>query len=178
MTKYDDEIREVESRLEREREALRVQAQDLTSTARRVVASPKGLLAAAVVGFVFGELTAPRLRRRGGREMRNQGAQPVPAAKALGIGGILGSAALTFVRQRYGSPWVLANRAWHYYQMQKRARPRDEYAHAAAPRRAPAVRPAPASVEPVAPATETSLRRDPSVRAMDGDQARTTHAAN
>jgi hypothetical protein len=98
MTKYDDEIREVESRLEREREALRVQAQDLTSTARRVVASPKGLLAAAVVGFLFGELTAPRRRRRSGHETRQQGVQP--AAQALGIGGILGSAALTFARQR------------------------------------------------------------------------------
>lgn len=176
MTKYDDEIREVESRLEREREVLRVQAQDLTSTARRVVASPKGLLAAAAVGFVFGELTAPRRRRRAGRDTREQGAPP--AAKALGIGGILGSAALTFVRQRYGSPWVLANRAWHYYQMQKRARQRDDYAHSPPPRRAAAVRPAPASVEPLAPATETSLRRDPGVLAMDRDQARTTHAAN
>ena len=174
MTKYDDEIREVESRLEREREALRVQAQDLTTTARRVAASPKGLLAAAVVGFVFGELTAPRRRRRGGPETRQQGVQP--AAKALGIGGILGSAALTFVRQRYGSPWVLANRAWHYYQMQKRARQQYDHEQARPPRRAAAVRSAP--VEPVAPAAESSLRPDPGVLAMDRDRARKTHAAN
>jgi hypothetical protein len=176
MTKYDDEIREVESRLEREREALRVQAQDLTSTARRVVASPKGLLAAAVVGFLFGELTAPRRRRRSGHETRQQGVQP--AAKALGIGGILGSAALTFARQRYGSPWVLANRAWHYYQMQKRTRQQDDYEHAPPARRAAAVRPAP--VEPVAPATESGLRRDrdSGVLAMDRDRAPKTHAAS
>ena len=175
MSKYDEEIREVESRLEREREALRIQAQDLRSTARRVVASPKGLLAAAVVGFVFGELTSPRRRRRGGRETREQGAQPAPTAKALGIGGILGSAALTFVRQRYGSPWVLANRAWHYYQMQKRARQQDDYERARPPHRDADVRPAP--VEPVAPAAETSLRRDPGVL-MDRDRVPKTHAAN
>jgi len=174
MTKYDDEIREVESRLEREREALRVQAQDLTSTARRVVASSKGLLAAAVVGFAFGELTAPRRQRRSGRETRQQSGQP--AAKALGIGGILGSAALTFVRQRYGSPWVLANRAWHYYQMQKRARRQDDYGPAPPPHRTAAVRPAP--VGPAAPITESSLRRDPGVLATDRDRTRKTHAAN
>jgi hypothetical protein len=175
MTKYDDEIREVESRLERERAALRVQAQELTSTARRAVASRKALLAAAVVGFVFGELTAPPRRRRGGgHETRHQGVQP--AAKARGIGGILGSAALTFVRQRYGSPWVLANRAWHYYQMQKRARQQDDYERARPPHRGAAdVRPAP--VEPVAPVTESSLRRDPGVL-MDRDRARNTHAAS
>ena len=53
MTKFDDEIQEVEARLVRERAALVHQAEDLGHTAREAAVSPKGLLAAAAVAFMI-----------------------------------------------------------------------------------------------------------------------------
>lgn len=170
--KYDDEIREVEARLVREREALRAQARNLTATARRRATSPKGLLAALAIGYVVGELTAPKRRERRGRDAREQGGTQ-PAAKALGIGGLLGSAMLTFVRQRYGSPWILANRAWHYYQMHKEDQRRAARSYPARP--SPFVHPS----EPTGPAaTARTMRADSGVRAVDPDPLRKTHAAS
>ena len=87
--KYDDEIREVEARLIRERQALAVQAEDLSATAREAAASPKGLLIALAVGFALGELTAPRKRSR---HRKRDESQAVETTKKLGLGGLIGSA--------------------------------------------------------------------------------------
>lgn len=113
-THYDDEIREVERRLARERRALAEEAHLLAIRARDAAASPKGLLAALVIGYVLGELTAPR--RRHTREAA------AATTKKVGLGGLIGSAALAYVRSQYGSPVMLARRAWDYYQSTQRAR--------------------------------------------------------
>ena len=104
MRKYDEEIREVEARLQREREALLLQAEDLGHTARDAAISPKGLLAAAVVGFMLGELTT--------RPRRHVDWSSTP--RKLGLGGLLGGAALAFIRTQYGSPAALGRAAWEY----------------------------------------------------------------
>ena len=106
MTKFDDEIREVEARLVREREALRAKAEDLGETARDAAVSPKGLLAAFAIGFVLGELTTPRRRK--------EKSQAVETTKKVGIGGLLGSAIFAYARSHYGSPWSLGRSAWDY----------------------------------------------------------------
>ena len=102
-SKYDDEIREAEQRLIRDRQALVDEAHALTIRAREAAASPKGLFAAFVIGYVVGELTAPKRR-----DKRREAA--VATTKKVGIGGLLGSAVLAYVRSQYGSPWVLGRR--------------------------------------------------------------------
>ena len=105
-TKYDEEIRQVESRLVREREALKAKAEDLTETARDAAVSPKGLVAAFAIGFLLGELTAPKRRK--------EKSQVADTTKKVGIGGLLGSALFAFARSQYGSPWTLGRSAWEY----------------------------------------------------------------
>jgi hypothetical protein len=151
-TKYDDEIREAEARLMRDRQALIAQAEDLSAKARETAAkasatasSPKGLLAAFAVGFVLGELTAPR------RPRKSSAAQTVDTTKKVGIGGLIGSALFAYARSHYGSPWALGRSAWGYYAQMRQARQ-------AAMRRqastmASAARSGPTSAAPVAPVT-------------------------
>ena len=116
MSRYDDEIRAVEARLVRDRQALVQDAQDLAATARDAMSSPKGLAIAFAAGFLLGELTAPR------RPRKSRGQQTAETTKKLGLGGLLGSALFAFVRARYGSPWVLARHALDYYLSMQRAR--------------------------------------------------------
>ncbi len=107
ITKFDEEIHEVEARLAREREALVNQAEDLGQTAREAAVSPKGLLAAAAVGFMLGELTRPR-------RAHAKVDAPAQAPRKLGLGGILGGAALAFIKAKYGSPAALSRAAWEF----------------------------------------------------------------
>ena len=113
MTKFDEEIHEVEARLAREREELVHQAEDLGQTAREAAISPKGLIAAAAVGFMVGELTKSR---------RHPRTAAPPAARKMGIGGLLGGAALAFLKARYGSPAALSRAAWEYAAAQRARR--------------------------------------------------------
>lgn len=113
-TKYDDEIREVESRLVREREALKAKAEDLGETARDAAVSPKGLIAAFAIGFLFGELTAPKRRK--------EKSQVADTTKKVGIGGLIGSALFAFARSQYGSPWQLGRSAWEFAAAQRARR--------------------------------------------------------
>lgn len=112
MDRYDDEIRDLEERLMREREALLHQAEDLTDRARALAVSPKGLLAAAAVGFLLGELSRP------GRRPHRQDSVP----RKLGVGGILGGMALTLIKAQYGSPYAFARAAWNYLGARRTAR--------------------------------------------------------
>jgi len=112
ITKFDEEIQEVEARLAREREALVHQAEDLGHTAREAAISPKGLMAAAAVGFMLGELTRPRRAHANG----NAGSS---APRKLGFGGIIGGAALALLRSRYGSPAALSRAAWEFAAAQR-----------------------------------------------------------
>ena len=102
--KYDDDIRQVEARLRLERQALVAQVAALGTSVRKAVVSPTGLVMAAVAGFLIGEMTRPRRPPPPAQPQLN-------AARNLGLGGLLGSAALALVRARYGSPWMLGRSA-------------------------------------------------------------------
>ena len=149
MTKFDEEIQEVEARLAREREALVHQAEDLGQTARDAAISPKGLMAAAAVGFMLGELTRPR------RSHVHANASS-SAPRKLGFGGIIGGAALALLRSRYGSPAALSRAAWEFAAAQRARRnstrtPTAAAAGAASGGSYAASAPARASVAPPAP---------------------------
>ena len=120
MTKFDEEIQEVEARVAREREELVHQAEDLGHTightAREAAISPRGLIAAAAIGFMVGELTRPR------RHPRTPQAQPTARGKMGRLGGLLGGAALAFVKSRYGSPAALSRAAWEFAAAQRARR--------------------------------------------------------
>ncbi len=121
MKRYDEDIRVVEARLQRERELLRAEAEDLRAITLDAAVSPKGLLAAAAVGFFIGELLRPRRQRH-----------PEPsAAKKMGFGGLIASLAFAALRSQVGSPWTLGRAAWEYAAKARRTpgyRP-SSYAH-------------------------------------------------
>lgn len=114
-TRFDDEIREVEVRLASEREALFHGAEHLSHSAKCLAASPKGLLAAAVVGFLIGELTRPRRS-----PARHDQSSVTP--KAVGLGGVLGGVALALVRAQFGSPLGMGKAAFEYAAARWRSR--------------------------------------------------------
>lgn len=114
MDRYDEEIRQLEERLMHEREALVHRADDLTQRARALAASPKGLLAAAAVGFMLGELSRPRRYRHD--EERDR----IP--RKLGFSGVVGGVALALIKAQYGSPLAFG-RAVLDFIAARRARP-------------------------------------------------------
>jgi hypothetical protein len=118
MTKYDDDIREAESRLVRDRQALVAQAEILSARARDTASSPKGLLAAVAVGFILGELTAPRRPKKS----KSNASQAADTTKKMGLGGLIGSAIFAYARSRYGSPWAMGHSLWSYYSATRQAR--------------------------------------------------------
>jgi hypothetical protein len=161
-TKYDDDIREAESRLVRDRELLLMQAADLTASARELASSPKGLLAAFVVGFILGELTAPR-RSRQQAPKKSQFTQSADTTAKMGLGGLIGSALFAYARSRYGSPWEMGRSAWNYYRQQARRRAETQ-PRPSAPR--PAAAPASSVVRPArAPAGSGTLSTAPAYSA-------------
>jgi len=113
MRKYDDEIHAVEERLVREREALAYQAQRLAQTARSAAASPKGLLVAAAIGFLIGELSRPR-------HHHHHSVSGATQAK-IGLGSVLGGLALALMRAQYGSPLGFGRAALQYAADRRRA---------------------------------------------------------
>jgi hypothetical protein len=157
--RYDDDIREAESRLVRDREALIVQAADLTASVRELASSPKGLLAALAVGFILGELTAPRRHRQAPK--KSPVAQSADTTAKMGLGGLIGSALFAYARSRYGSPWEMGRSAWNFYRQQARRR---AATRASAPR--PAAAPASSVVRPArAPAGSGALSTAPAYSA-------------
>lgn len=112
MGRYDDEIRAVEERLVREREALADQAHRLAQGTRSAVASPKGLLVAAAIGFLIGELFRPR--------HHHHHSAPGTSTK-IGLGGLVGGVALALMRAQYGSPLGFGRAALQYAAERRRA---------------------------------------------------------
>jgi len=107
LTKYDDEIREVEARLSFERAALVHGAEDLAHAAKRKAASHKGLVMAVAVGFLLGELSRPKRRHV---KQAHTSATP----RALGLGSVLGGVALALIRAQFGSPLGMGKAAIEY----------------------------------------------------------------
>jgi hypothetical protein len=116
LTRYDEEIREVEARLSFERVALAHGAEDFAHAAKCKAVSPKGLGIAAAVGFLLGELTRPRHGRA------KQAAQSSVAPSAVGLGGLLGGLALALIRAQFGSPLGMGKAAIEYASARSRAR--------------------------------------------------------
>lgn len=104
----DDEIRAVELRIARERNALALLAADWTGTARDALVSGKSLVAVAAFGFVLGEVLRPT--------------KPAGRVRKLGVGGMLAGVAFSAFRARYGSPWVIVEMAWQAWRSAKSRR--------------------------------------------------------
>jgi hypothetical protein len=113
MSKYDDEIRVVEERLVREREALAHQAQRLGQKARTTATSPKGLLVAGAIGFLIGELSRPR--------HHHHHSAPSSTQTKIGLGSVIGGVALALMRAQYGSPLGFGRAALQYAADRRRA---------------------------------------------------------
>jgi hypothetical protein len=151
MNKYEDEIQAVEERLVREREALALRAEYLGRSARSAAASPKGLIVAAAIGFLVGELTRPRHHHHHG---------PAPGAPGkLGLGSLLGGVALALMRAQYGSPLGFGRAAFQYAAERRAARAAEaDRAAFAAEARAPT-----GPTDAAAPVTPTASTHAPSM---------------
>jgi hypothetical protein len=90
----------------------------MTMKARETASSPKGLLVAVVVGFVLGELTAPRRSKK----YKSNAAQVADTTTKMGLGGLIGSALFAYARSQYGSPWAMGRSLWGYYAATRKAR--------------------------------------------------------
>jgi hypothetical protein len=93
MMHLESEIREVEARIARERDAMALALGDCVESARNAAVAPKSLLTVAAVGYVLG--TAAK---------RRAAPQAKPRSR---LGTFLGSVALSVFQARYGSPWSL-----------------------------------------------------------------------
>lgn len=102
MIPPDQEIFEVEQRLAMRRAQLARHSREAGERARRALASPLALAAAATIGFVAaGSLT--RRRQRPPHPERRK-TDHVKAAKRTGLAAMLLPAAMWFVRAQWGSP--------------------------------------------------------------------------
>ncbi len=113
MSKYDEDIRVVEERLVREREALAHQAERIVQNARNTAASPKGLLVAGAIGFLIGELSRPR--------HHHHHSAPSATQTKIGLGSLVGGVALALMRAQYGSPLGFGRAALQYAADRRRA---------------------------------------------------------
>lgn len=113
----DNEIYELEERLQRRRAEIPRVARAAGRGALDKVASPKGLAAAVAVGFIVGG----GLRRtkyvpeRRERERR----QEMPKKKGVAVGSLLMSAAIALIRAQYGSPFGMAKALLEKFQGRK-----------------------------------------------------------
>ncbi len=93
MQPLDDEIRDLEARLARQRHGLAVLGGEWVESLRDTLVSGKSLLGVAAVGFAVGELLRPTSARMG---------------RAARGGGMLLGLANLLVRARFAFPWSLA----------------------------------------------------------------------
>lgn len=96
----DNDILEVENRI-REREVkLKLLAKQTGRRTLTALTSPASLLGVAALGFLAG----------GGVRRRHKESDAT-AKKAVGIGGLLMTAAMWFIKARFGTPWAAAEYA-------------------------------------------------------------------
>ncbi|HYC66326.1 MAG TPA: hypothetical protein VEC14_16475 [Reyranellaceae bacterium] len=106
----DNEILAVENRI-REREVkVKLLAGMTGRRAMKALASPASLIGVAAIGFLAGG----GLRGRRGHQQSD-----ATAKKAVGVGGLLMTAAMWFIKARFGTPWAAAE--WALAKFQHRA---------------------------------------------------------
>ena len=115
----DDEIYELEERLQRRRAEIPRVARAAGRGALDKVASPGGLAVAVALGFIVGgglrrTKYVPERRERERRE-------ETPKKKGVAVGSLLMSAAIALVRAQYGSPFGMAQALLE--KLQKRKEP-------------------------------------------------------
>ena len=107
LTRLDGEIRALETRIVRERRALRELTADCGATLRDRAVSPKSLVAIAAIGFVAAELLHPaRALRHGGK---------------TGLFAAVVGAVIPLLRSRYGL-WAISQliQRWRAHQAASR----------------------------------------------------------
>jgi len=117
----DDEIYEVEQRLARRRAELPRVARATGRRAMAAIASPAGLAAAALLGFLVGG----GLRRNGHRSVEPRW-QKVPQGektKGIALGSLAMSAAIALIKAQYGTPLDMARALYEKVQSRKARAP-------------------------------------------------------
>ena len=113
----DDEIYQLEERLQRRRAEIPRVARAAGRGALDKVASPGGLAVAVALGFIVGgglrrTKYVPERRERERREA-------TPKKKGVAVGSLLMSAAIALVRAQYGSPFGMAQALLEKFQKRK-----------------------------------------------------------
>lgn len=93
MHPTDDEIRDVEMRIARERAAVTGLLADYRETTRDIVTAPRSLIAFAALGYFIGEVLHSKPR--------------AAAPRRRGFTTALLGTAVALLRAQYGSPWAL-----------------------------------------------------------------------
>jgi hypothetical protein len=99
----DDEIYEVEERISRRRAAIPRVARATGQSALQALASPMGLAAAALLGFLAGG----GLRNKPEVKIVER-RKPQEAGKGIAIGSLLMSGAIALIKAQFGSPVQMA----------------------------------------------------------------------
>lgn len=96
--RMDKDIAAVENRIRERERKLRLLARQSGRRTLAALSSPAALASAAALGFLAG----------GGGARRRQKGDDAPAKKALGIGSLLMTGAMWFIKARFGTPWAAA----------------------------------------------------------------------
>jgi len=93
IVRLDDEIRALEARIARERDAMTLAIEDCLRSARDTLVAPQSLLAVAAMGFLLGAAS----KVRGASDLQGK----------TGLAVALLKLATSVLRARYGTPWAL-----------------------------------------------------------------------
>ena len=114
----DDEIYELEGRLQRRRAEIPRVARAAGRGALDKVASPGGLAVAVALGFIVGG-GLRRTKYVPERRERERRREETPKKKGVAVGSLLMSAAIALVRAQYGSPFGMAQALLEKFQKRK-----------------------------------------------------------
>jgi len=96
----DNDILAVENRIHEREVKLKLLARQTGRRTLRALSSPASLIGVAALGFLAG-----------GGVRRRHHEEHATAKKAVGISGILMTAAMWFIKARFGTPWAAAEYA-------------------------------------------------------------------
>lgn len=114
----DDEIYQLEERLQRRRAEIPRVARAAGRGALDKVASPGGLAVAVALGFIVGG-GLRRTKYVPERRERERRREETPKKKGVAVGSLLMSAAIALVRAQYGSPFGMAQALLEKFQKRK-----------------------------------------------------------